>query len=75
MSNIYLLKKLQLIIQDAILSLGNLVLNVIQYKTYLFIIYILPVYSSKETVSHNFFSIIWSSTKAIGKKCELQKAY
>lgn len=33
-------------------------------KTYLFIIYILPVYSSKETMTHDFFCIIWASTKS-----------
>lgn len=37
-------------------------------KTYLFIIYILPVYSSKETVPHNFFCIIWAPTKTEKRK-------
>lgn len=47
-------------------------------KTYLFIIYILPVYSSKETVTHYFFCIIWASTKSKeswGKKQHMLNFY
>lgn len=34
---------------------------------YLFIVDILPVNSNEETVSHYFFSIIWSSTEPEGQ--------
>lgn len=34
------------------------------YECYLFIIDILPIDSNKETMSHNFLSIIWTSTKS-----------
>lgn len=45
-------------------------------KTYLFIIYILPVYSSKETMTHDFFCIIWASTKSkeSGEKNHIKQA-